>query len=121
MTIDAIDHLYLETHSFEKAVAFWEALGFRLVQRWGTHGHVAGMLKSGGATIVLAEAPEAADTPVTVHFGISNADGLAERLQAVGDAVAIETPLEATHWGTRWLRLRDPDGRVFALEEARPS
>ena len=121
MTIEAIDHLYMETRSFEQAVAFWEALGFRLIQRWGTGGHVAGMLRSGAATIVLAEAPEATKTPVTVHFGVSDAAALAERLQAAGDAVAVETPLEATHWGTRWLRVRDPDGRVFALEEARPS
>ena len=30
---------------------------------------------------------------------------------------AVVLPLEATHWGTRWMKVQDPDGRVFVLEE----
>ena len=36
----------------------------------------------------------------------------------VGAAVDVEQPLSSTHWGTRWIRVRDPEGRIFCLEEA---
>ena len=113
MGIRAIDHLYLETRSFEATVAFWERLGFRLAAQWGSDGHRAGRLESGEAFIVLAESSE----PVqTVHFRLAEADAFARRL-ADQSGVTVQTPLEATHWGTRWIRVQDPDGRVFALEE----
>ncbi|MDP2623623.1 MAG: hypothetical protein Q8Q29_07500 [Actinomycetota bacterium] len=35
-----------------------------------------------------------------------------------GTVVEVTAPLEATHWGTRWIRVREPEGRIFALEEA---
>jgi uncharacterized glyoxalase superfamily protein PhnB len=114
--IRAIDHLYLETCSFERTVAFWEGLGFRLVSQWGSDGHRAGRLEAGDAVIVLAES----DSPVqTIHFQLADADAYARRL-AEQDSVAIDIPLQNTHWGTRWIRVRDPDGRIFALEETSP-
>jgi catechol 2,3-dioxygenase-like lactoylglutathione lyase family enzyme len=113
MSVKAIDHLYLETRSFDETVRFWEGLGFRLAARWGQDGHRAGRLASGRASIVLAES----DEPVlTVHFGIDDADRYAGRVADGGD-VPLDAPLSATHWGTRLMRVRDPDGRVFALEE----
>ncbi|NNF70061.1 MAG: VOC family protein, partial [Acidimicrobiia bacterium] len=48
----------------------------------------------------------------TVFFDLEGADAF-----SVGASVTVETPLEATHWGTRWMRVRDTDGRVHALEE----
>jgi len=29
----------------------------------------------------------------------------------------VVTPLSHTHWGSRWIRVADPDGRVHPLEE----
>jgi catechol 2,3-dioxygenase-like lactoylglutathione lyase family enzyme len=118
MAVHGIDHLFIETRDFDGSVAFWQTLGFRLVERWGEGGYQAGMLRSDGAVIVLAP-PRQADAPaqVTVHFRITDADAAARLLLDGGDGAAIETPPEDTHWGTRWLRVRDPDGRVFALEQ----
>ena len=114
MAIQAIDHLYVETRSFDQGVAFWEALGFELVARWGSDGHRAGRLRAGDAEIVLAES----DTPVvTVHFRVDDAAQVAAKVGASA-AVAVERPLGPTHWGTRWLRVVDRDGHVYALEEA---
>ncbi|MGI8422556.1 MAG: VOC family protein [Chloroflexota bacterium] len=114
-TVRALDHVYLETRSFDSAVAFWEALGFKLAERWGADGHRAGRLVSGSAFIVLAES--AAPMQV-VHFRVpaGSLDALAEVLEGSTD-VKVVTPVEATHWGTRWLRVQDPDGRIYALEE----
>ena len=113
MAIEAIDHLYIESRSFKDAVAFWESVGFRLVEEWGEDGHQAGRLEAGGAVIVLAES----DTPtVDIHFRVNDAERLNDGL-AGDDRVSVVQPLEATHWGTRWMRVQDPDGRNFVLEE----
>jgi catechol 2,3-dioxygenase-like lactoylglutathione lyase family enzyme len=119
MTVQGIDHLFIETRDFERSVAFWQTLGFRLVEQWGEGGYKAGLLRSEMAVVVLAP-PRADSAPaeVTVHFRVADADATARQLAESGASDAIETPPEDTHWGTRWLRVRDPEGHVFALEQA---
>ena len=117
-TVRALDHLYLETRSFDSAVAFWEALGFKLSEQWeveGAGGHRAGRLVSGAAAVVLAEGRAPAQV---VHFRVpaGSLDALATALEG-SKHVKIVTPLEPTHWGTRWLRVQDSDRRIYALEE----
>ena len=51
----------------------------------------------------------------TVHFAMQDAEQLDAHLQAT-DAVDVISPLEDTHWGTRWIRVRDPDGNLYVLE-----
>ena len=55
MGIEAFDHLYIESRSFKESTAFWESLGFQLVEEWGDEGHQAGRLQAGSAAIVLVE------------------------------------------------------------------
>lgn len=113
MAIEAIDHLYIECRSFKDTLAFWESLGFRLVEEWGEDGHQAGRLESGSAAVVLAES----DHPtLDIHFRIGDADDLDAGL-AGNDRVVVTQALEPTHWGTRWMRVKDPEGRAFVLEE----
>ncbi|HEU5317187.1 MAG TPA: hypothetical protein VFX49_13845 [Chloroflexota bacterium] len=113
--VQALDHLYLETRSFDAAAAFWQALGFTFAERWGDEQHRAGRLVSGSASVVLAEGRAGAEV---VHFKVPKGalDGLAAALED-SPHVKIVTPLEKTHWGTRWLRVQDSDRRIFALEE----
>jgi catechol 2,3-dioxygenase-like lactoylglutathione lyase family enzyme len=107
-----IDHLYAETRRWEESVAFWEGLGFRFEEQWGSDGHRAGRLRAADARVVLAEVDDG--TPaLTVVFDLNDADSFEP-----GTAVEVTARLAATHWGTRWIRVRDPDGRSFALEEA---
>jgi catechol 2,3-dioxygenase-like lactoylglutathione lyase family enzyme len=109
--IRGIDHLYAETLDWEASAAFWEGLGFTFVSRWGSEGHRAGRLESGDAAVVLAEIGDG--TPeFTAFFDLTDADGFSP-----GDGVTVTTPLQPTHWDTRWIRVADPDGRVHALEE----
>jgi hypothetical protein len=116
VAIQGIDHLYVETRSFEQGVAFWQGLGFELEAQWGSDGHRAGRLKAGDAEIVLAES----DSPiVTVHFRVDDAAKASEQV-STSSAVKVQRPLEQTHWGTRWLRVSDAEGHVYALEEGSP-
>jgi catechol 2,3-dioxygenase-like lactoylglutathione lyase family enzyme len=115
-----IDHAYVETRSFDRALAFWKALGFEVAQSWGDAGHRAAIVARDGARVVLAEGPSgAAPQRATVHFGVS-ADELGTLSGAAAGTrdVEVETPSGPTHWGTRWMRVRDPDGNLWAFESA---
>jgi uncharacterized glyoxalase superfamily protein PhnB len=113
MPVTSLDHVYAETRAWDAAVAFWEGLGFEFAQRWGSEGHRAGTLVSGDASVVLAEIPPGDSAPVfNVFFALDAADTF-----RVGAGVEVTTPLEPTHWGTRWMRVTDPEGRTHVLEE----
>jgi hypothetical protein len=65
---------------------------------------------------VLAEV--SADQPAANNpfFGLEDPDNF-----AFGKGVEVVTPLEDTHWGTRWMRVRDPEGRIYCLETGQNS
>jgi catechol 2,3-dioxygenase-like lactoylglutathione lyase family enzyme len=108
MGITRIDHLYAETTDWDATVSFWEHLGFAAIERWGSDGHRAGSFTCGEARIVIAEITDG--TPeFNVFFQIEEAEMMTE---LPGET----TPLSDTHWGTRWIRVTDPDGRLHALE-----
>lgn len=108
MRITSIDHVYAETLDWDASVTFWVGLGFAFVSEWGSEGHRAGRLECGSAAVVLAEITEGAPA-FNVFFDVDDPDD-----SGLGGVV---TPLSDTHWGTRWIRVEDPDGRVHALEE----
>jgi catechol 2,3-dioxygenase-like lactoylglutathione lyase family enzyme len=117
MSIEKLDHIYAETRRFEKTVAFWQDLGFTVASEWGDEGHRACRLVCGDAAVVLAEAdPLGSPQSPTVHFAMKDPEALAETL-AAAENVEVVTPLEDTHWGTRWIRVQDPDGNLYCLED----
>lgn len=108
MTTRGFDHVYLETHDWDRAVSFWGRLGFEV--EFETD-HRSGMLRNpaGGPTIFLAEQP--IEDPL--------ADGL--YLGAAADFappadVEVVSDFAETHWGTKVMVIRDPDGRHFRVE-----
>ena len=107
MPADRVHHIYMETHNWGKSVAFWRALGFQLDDDRGT----SGLLQppGGGPYIYLAEVP--ADQEPAMHLYLAATD------EAVPERPAeIVAPFAATHWGTREMAVRDPDGRLVKLE-----
>jgi len=116
VSIEKLDHVYVETRQFDKTVSFWKSLGFDVAAEWGDGPHRACRLTSGDAAVVLAEAdPAGSPQSPTVHFAMKDPEHLAESL-AAAENVEILTPLENTHWGTRWIRVQDPDGNMYCLE-----
>ena len=113
MAITALDHIYVETHDWSASSAFWEGLGFEFQDRWGGDGHRAGRLQAGSANVVLAEVAGDQETAFNVFFDLEDADDFDPSTR-----VDVSTGLSDTHWGTRWIRVRDPEGRTFCLEEA---
>ncbi len=108
MTTNGLDHLYIETHNWGKAVAFWKQLGFAL--DFDT-GHGSGMLShpAGGPTIFLAE--QSIDDPLAteVYLG-AGADYTAP------EGIEVVSAFHETHWGTKVMVIQDPDGHRFRVQ-----
>jgi hypothetical protein len=109
MSSDGIEYVFLETHNWGKTVTFLRALGFDL--EFETD-HGSGLLRNGdGPYVFVAEIPESRRPDLQVVLKVADPDAL--ELDA---SIEVVTPFEDTHWGTRAMSVRDPDGRLWGLE-----
>ena len=108
MNTQGFDHIYVETHDWDRAVAFWQALGFEL--EFATD-HGSGMLThpDGGPTVFVAQ--QSYDDPLAQAVYLKAAADYAPPAD-----VEVVRPFENTHWGTKVMIIRDPDGRHFRVE-----
>lgn len=109
---DGIEAVFLETHNWGKAAKFFQSLGYTI--EFATD-HNSGELKNvsqpGGPSVFIAEIPE--DQPTRRHlvFGVAAEDSV-----DLDSSIEVVTPWEDTHWGTRLMTVRDPDGREWKLQ-----
>jgi hypothetical protein len=109
MSTEGIEAIYLTTHNWGRAAKFFLALGYEL--EFDT-GHNSGQLRNGTSPAVfIAEVPE--ERPVDTRLVMRVAD--AEKF-AADPVVEVVSPFEATHYGTREMIVRDPDGRPWTLQ-----
>ena len=104
---NGIGAVYLESHNWGAAAKFFQSLGFEL--EFATE-HASGMLRQGdGPYVFVAEVPEdrepSARIVVQVPAGFQPDAG-----------VEVVSPFEDTHYGTREMVVRDPDGREWVLQ-----
>ena len=106
MTTEGIEAVFLETHNWGKAAGFFQALGFSLDFETD---HNSGQLSNGdGPAVFIAEVP--ADQPTRMHLVLKLATA-----GALPD-VEVVAALEETHYGTKEMTVRDPDGRLWILQ-----
>ena len=109
MTTEGIEAVFLETHNWGKAAKFFQALGYEI--EFATD-HNSGQLRCGGSpSLFIAEVPE--NEPTRRHVVLSVADADACELDA---SLEVVSDWEDTHWGTRLMTVRDPDGREWKLQ-----
>ncbi|HEX4247124.1 MAG TPA: VOC family protein [Pseudonocardia sp.] len=109
MATEGIEAVFLETHNWGASARFFQALGFQV--EFETD-HSSGVLRNGdGPYVFVAEVP--ADRAPTAQVVLKVADADAVRLDPVVDVVR---PFEDTHYGTREMTVRDPDGRIWNLQ-----
>jgi hypothetical protein len=107
-TTQGIEAVFLETHSWGKAAKFFQALGYEL--EFATD-HSSGLLRNGdGPYVFIAEVPGDEAPGIELVLEVADADQL--RLDPVVEVVA---PFADTHYGTREMTVRDPDGRLWRL------
>ena len=115
---DRFHHLFFRTADFERSLAFYrDTLGWSVTETWGGNGEARGaILSGGGIKVVIAEhhADSKNVQSPEVHLDIHDID---KRFSAMPKGDHVVTPPSATHWGTRWFVVRDPDGNLIAFEE----
>ena len=109
MTTEGIGAVFLETHNWGKAARFFQGLGFEL--QFETD-HNSGQLRNGdGPYIFIAEVPADREPQVQIMLTVPDADGF-----RADPAVEVVSPFADTHYGTREMIVRDPDGRLWNLQ-----
>lgn len=109
MSTEGIEAVFLETHNWGKSARFFQDLGYEL--EFDT-GHNSGQLRnSDGPSIFIAEIPPDREPGMRLVFKSPGADGFRP-----GPAVEVVTPFENTHFGTREMTVRDPDGRLWSVQ-----
>ena len=108
-----VETVMIETHNFGKTAKFWQELGYTL--EFETD-HGSGLLrsKSGGPNLFIAERPK--DKALAIELHVKSPDATTRP----GGPVQVVGDWHASHWGTKLLELRDPDGRVHWLEHGHP-
>ncbi|MGH8877360.1 MAG: VOC family protein [Stackebrandtia sp.] len=109
MATEGIEAVFLETHNWGKTAKFFQSLGFELET---TTGDGSGVFRNGdGPYVVVVEVPEGRRPGLQVALTVSNADDFTP-----DPAVDVVTPFQDTHYGSREMTVRDPDGRLWSLQ-----
>nr|WP_202512541.1 VOC family protein [Streptomyces sp. SID3343] len=99
----------METHNWGKTAKFFQGLGYEL--EFATD-HNSGQLRNGdGPYLFIAEVPADKEPQVQLVLKVPDADAFRP---AAG--VEVVSPFEDTHFGTREMTVRDPDGRLWSLQ-----
>ncbi|CDR14016.1 glyoxalase [Streptomyces iranensis] len=109
MATEGIEAVFLTTHNWGKSAGFFQALGYEL--EFATD-HNSGRLRNGdGPYVFISEVPEDREPQTRIVLKVADADAFRP-----GPAVEVVTPFEDTHYGTREMTVRDPDGRLWNLQ-----
>ncbi len=109
MTTQGIEAVFVETHNWGRSAAFFQALGFELDFETD---HNSGQLRNGdGPYVFVAEVPEHQETSIQLVLRVADADAFAP-----DPSLDVVTSFEDTHFGTRLMIVRDPDGRLWSLQ-----
>lgn len=109
MRTEGIEAVFLETHNWGRSAKFFQALGFTL--EFATD-HNSGQLRNGdGPYVFIAEVPEDREPRMQVVLKVADAEA-----PPADPVVEVVTPFENTHYGTREMTVRDPDGRPWILQ-----
>jgi hypothetical protein len=110
MATEGIGAVFIETRNWGKSAKFFQALGFEL--EFSTD-HNSGQLRNGdGPYIFIAEIPEDREPGIRIVLTVPGADELASSQPIV----EVVSPFADTHYGTREMTVRDPDGRLWTLQ-----
>ncbi|MQY22024.1 VOC family protein [Nocardia macrotermitis] len=108
MSTTGIAAVYLTTRNWGKAARFMQSLGY---DTDFTTDHNSGLFRNGaGPAVFIAEVPhEEPDTRLVLAVPDT------EAVRFDGDAEVVSDFAE-THFGTREMVVRDPDGRLWTLQ-----
>ncbi|MDT7745508.1 MAG: hypothetical protein QOE59_4586 [Actinomycetota bacterium] len=107
--VDGITAVFLETHNWGRSARFFTRLGFELDFETD---HRSGQFHAAdGPTVFVAEVPEDRPTGAQLVLRIPDADAFDP-----DPGLEVVSPFEDTHYGTREMVVRDPDGRTWTIQ-----
>ena len=116
----AFNHAMIYVQRVEPAVAFYSALGFRLIEQFsGGNMLVYARLRAprGNSTIALHPLDEGVTSVsaegIRLYFEVKNLDAFCRRLAASG--IIFSQMPKRMPWGWRHAYLNDPDGHEVSL------
>ena len=109
MATEGIEAMFLETHNWGKSAKFFQGLGYEI--EFATDHNSEQLRRGGSPYLFIAEVPETEPTRQHIVLGVADADGF--ELDASAEVVDA---WEETHWGTKLMTVRDPDGREWKLQ-----
>jgi methyltransferase (TIGR00027 family) len=109
METEGIEGLLVETHDWDRTVAFWKGLGYELEFETGHH---AGQLRHprGGPYIFVAERPPGQPLRIVPAVAVKDASRFTPP-----SAATVLRPFAPQHWPILEMRLADPDGREIGV------
>lgn len=109
MATEGIEAVFMETHNWGRSAKFFQSLGYEL--EFVTD-HNSGQLRNGDSPpLFIAEIPEDREPGLRLVLKVPDADAF-----RADPGVEVVTPFEDTHFGTRMMTVRDPDGRLWSLQ-----
>jgi hypothetical protein len=109
MATEGIEAVFLTTHNWGRAAKFFQSLGYEL--EFETD-HSSGQLRnSTGPSVFIAEVPESEKVAMQLVLKVADADKV-----DLDPSVEVVKPFTDTHFGTREMTVRDPDGREWSLQ-----
>jgi len=113
--VESINAVTLVTTRMAESVAFYEALGFRVLAG-GAEAPFSTFRAGTGYLNLQAGAREGPEVWGRVIFWVDDVDSMYERARAAG--FATETSPADASWGERYFHIHDPDGHELSF--ARP-
>jgi uncharacterized glyoxalase superfamily protein PhnB len=117
----------LTVDDLQKSIAFYEALGFAIDERWEENGTLLGvMLRAGKSQIGLSQddwkkgrdRKKGIGTRLTLST-TQNVDGIAARAKAAGIRLSAEP--HDTEWNSRAFEVTDPSGFLLTIYSENPA
>ena len=112
----------LTVDDLQKSIAFYEALGFAIDERWEDKGTLLGvMMRAGRTQIGLSQddwkkgrdRKKGLGVRVSISTTRSNVDELARRAKSAG--IALKSEPHDTEWKSRAFEVTDPSGFLLTI------
>jgi len=109
MTTQGIGAVFVETQNWGRAAKFFQSLGYSI--DFATD-HNSGLLRNGdGPYVFVVEVPADRQPQTRIALTVDDADAF-----QADPTLDVVTPFEETHYGTKEMVVRDPDGRLWTLQ-----
>lgn len=119
MGVRNVQHILIETARLDECIEFWLGLGFQIQKVWLADRRYI-RFAADGAWIVLTQAPEGQEpAPPVVHLAADRPDGVqqwaldSEHVEVLSEFTPVDREVQT-------MRVRDPEGRVFAIDAPMP-